>query len=331
LQFSGQTAIQNPIDAEQQYVAKKAAQSASEKRLQDAKKAVWYCRIRVWVVRTGLPAWAAGLLGGSAAALVLAWTQILLFGAELGMVCIGILAAYAACGGGFFWIFRLLNGEDDDNRVQYCTEQLRQAEDRCRYTTAILRERIANADKAKQLWRSIIQAVLADEDHRRIDQLQRSAEKARVNEENRMEQLRRAAEQARINEENNRRIATVRLLNIDSGQLSGDEFEQYVAEIFRHLGFIVEVTGKTGDLGMDVLACKGQLRLAIQAKRYTGPVGNDAVSAVFTAKTHYRCDHCLVVSTSRFTRSAKKLAQSTGCRLIGADEIGVLIRGEIMF
>lgn len=128
--------------------------------------------------------------------------------------------------------------------------------------------------------------------------------------------------------ENRRQIEIDRLLAVDVGRLYPDEFERYVGDVFRHLGYTIELTGKTGDQGVDVLAVKGPLRIAIQAKRYMGAVGNSAVQEVYAGMAHHGCQRCIVMASSGFTNGALSLAQSTGCLLIGRQQIPSLVRGE---
>lgn len=61
--------------------------------------------------------------------------------------------------------------------------------------------------------------------------------------------------------------------------------------------------------------------MVIQAKNYSGSVGNSAVQQVISAKTFYGCDEAMVVTNSYFTRSAKELAESALVRLIDRDEL----------
>lgn len=120
-----------------------------------------------------------------------------------------------------------------------------------------------------------------------------------------------------------------RLLAIDPGRLYPDEFERYTGDIFKLLGYVVEVTGRAGDQGMDVLACKGSIRIAVQVKRYAGSVGNGAVQEAYAGQAHHRCHHCMVITSGYFTASAIELAKSTRCTLVGRDQIPAMIRGEL--
>jgi restriction system protein len=56
--------------------------------------------------------------------------------------------------------------------------------------------------------------------------------------------------------------------------MSGPQFEGFVAEIMRGLGYRATVLGGSGDQGVDVIATAGKERIAIQCKNYAKPVGN---------------------------------------------------------
>ena len=82
------------------------------------------------------------------------------------------------------------------------------------------------------------------------------------------------------------------------------------------MGYTVQLTGRTGDQGGDLVAIKESERLLIQAKCYKNmAVGNDAVQQAFAAKTLYDCNKSIVITTSDFTREAVELSKSTGVEL----------------
>ena len=120
------------------------------------------------------------------------------------------------------------------------------------------------------------------------------------------------------------------LLGVKPGRLYPDELERFAGDVFKHLGFAVRLTGKSGDQGVDVLAERPGLRVAVQVKCYSSAVGNSAVQEAFAGQAHYRCDKCVVLTNNYFTASAKSLAASTGCLLIDRDRVPQLIRGEIL-
>lgn len=71
----------------------------------------------------------------------------------------------------------------------------------------------------------------------------------------------------------------------------------------------------TGDQGADLIIQKDGQMIVVQAKRYSGPVGNKAVQEVIGAVTYYRASEGWVITNSTFTPQAKALAQKSNVRL----------------
>lgn len=94
----------------------------------------------------------------------------------------------------------------------------------------------------------------------------------------------------------------------DIDLMSGREFEIFVSELFKKLGYKTKVTPESNDQGIDVLATKRETTIAIQAKCYSGAVGNHAIMEAVAGKAYYSADKCMVVTNSTFTKSAKELA-----------------------
>lgn len=109
--------------------------------------------------------------------------------------------------------------------------------------------------------------------------------------------------------------------------MSGAEFERFMADLFRQEGYGVEETKATGDQGVDLLLDMEGKRVAVQLKRWTGPVGNAVVGATFAGMAHYEADEGWIITTSTFTKAARELARSTGVRLIDGKELGDWLEG----
>jgi HJR/Mrr/RecB family endonuclease len=119
------------------------------------------------------------------------------------------------------------------------------------------------------------------------------------------------------------------LLLTDLRTLSGLQFEEFLEDVFKVLGYAEVVRTKaSGDQGIDLIVDDGAERVAIQAKLYRGSVGNDAVQQAFAGMRHYRCDRCAVITNSVFTRSAQELAASTECKLIDGRRLRRVIAGK---
>ncbi|CAN5164312.1 restriction endonuclease [soil metagenome] len=116
--------------------------------------------------------------------------------------------------------------------------------------------------------------------------------------------------------------------------MSPDGFERLCQRVLRESGFTkVEVTGKTGDGGIDGI---GVLRVSLlsfhvffQCKRYRGSVGASAIRD-FRGAMVGRTDKGLLITTGTFTPDAKKEATRDGAPvldLIDGDALSAILRG----
>ena len=94
--------------------------------------------------------------------------------------------------------------------------------------------------------------------------------------------------------------------------MSGSQFEHFVADIMRGLGYRTQVMGGSGDQGVDVIAKRGGESIAIQCKQHVRPVSNSPVQEVLAGAKHHRCSRAIVVAPMGFTKGAITLAKSVG-------------------
>ena len=94
--------------------------------------------------------------------------------------------------------------------------------------------------------------------------------------------------------------------------MSGAEFENFITYMFNQLGYKATHTKLSGDQGLDVIAIKGNTKIAIQCKCFHGSVGNHAIMEAFAGAKYYNADKCMVVTNSTFTKSARELANKNG-------------------
>lgn len=106
-----------------------------------------------------------------------------------------------------------------------------------------------------------------------------------------------------------------------SSSLTPYEYECYCASVLNQHGWEAHATKGSGDQGVDVIARKGNYKVAIQCKKYTSKVGNSAVQEVSSGMMHYGANHSVVVTNSSYTRSAKELANSNGVILIHHNDL----------
>jgi hypothetical protein len=116
-----------------------------------------------------------------------------------------------------------------------------------------------------------------------------------------------------------------RLRNLSSvDELDGLEFEKAVRFLYKERGYNAEITQASGDFGVDVIATKGQEKLAIQAKRYTGSVGVKAVQEVASGAFYYTATKAIVITNSYYTPQAKELADKLGVDLINRKRLALM-------
>lgn len=107
----------------------------------------------------------------------------------------------------------------------------------------------------------------------------------------------------------------------DAGEMSGIEYEEYVAEIIDSLGWKVTQTPATGDHGADIIADNGQSRIVVQCKKYSSPVGNKSVQEAFSAKSFYDCTDSIVVTNNSFTPAARQAASKLNVSLLHHEQL----------
>ncbi len=94
--------------------------------------------------------------------------------------------------------------------------------------------------------------------------------------------------------------------------ISPRQFEELVAEIFERRGFSVELTKATRDGGKDIIAISTQmgirLKFIIECKRYArdNKVSLDIVQRLYGVKVSENANKAILVTTSDYTRDAKK-------------------------
>ena len=108
--------------------------------------------------------------------------------------------------------------------------------------------------------------------------------------------------------------------------LSPQSYEAMCRDVLRQYGWDARTTAATGDQGADVVASKlGQakttIRLVLQCKLYSNPVGNKAVQEAYAAQAHFRATYAAVVTNATYTQSAQSLAATTGVKLLRTGDL----------
>jgi restriction system protein len=113
---------------------------------------------------------------------------------------------------------------------------------------------------------------------------------------------------------NEAKFRAIKLSNIDN--MSGQDFEYYVAKLMRSRGYSVQVTKGSGDLGVDLIVQSGITKYAVQTKRYDKKVPRTAVSDAVAGMKIYDCNIAMVITNNYFQKGAIDLAKVNNCILV---------------
>lgn len=103
--------------------------------------------------------------------------------------------------------------------------------------------------------------------------------------------------------------------------IDGIEFERWVEAQLLAFGWVAKATQAASDQGVDILAEKDGVTIAVQCKRYSKPVGNKAVQEITAGMQHYLADYGAVIATAKYTKSAIQLAKTNNIHLLSVDDI----------
>jgi len=106
---------------------------------------------------------------------------------------------------------------------------------------------------------------------------------------------------------------------------TGNEFEKFLAMIFRRLGYDVKETKGSGDKGADLILERNKKKYIIQAKFYSKPIGNKAIQEAHSAKDIYKTHKAAVITNNTFTRQATEDGNTLNVVLVNGDLLQAVI------
>lgn len=116
---------------------------------------------------------------------------------------------------------------------------------------------------------------------------------------------------------------------IDFTTMDGYQFEDYISNLFRRLGFEVEATSYSNDGGVDLIATYTQPifsgKYIIQCKNWTGPVGQPEVRDLYGVVMDQRANKGILITPSDYTQQAYDFANGKNLELIN----GRILRGML--
>jgi len=111
-------------------------------------------------------------------------------------------------------------------------------------------------------------------------------------------------------------------------RLSPYKFEEFIAVLFKKMGYETEKTPSTGDFGVDVVAKKGNETIIIQCKRYSHGthVTPEEVQRTLGAMWKYKADKAVFITTSSFTVRAAELDKGAPIELWNKQILHQMVR-----
>ena len=107
------------------------------------------------------------------------------------------------------------------------------------------------------------------------------------------------------------------------------KFEDYVAKLYKNMGYSVKQTKRTGDGGKDIVATKNGQTYFVECKRYSDPVNvhkmRDFVGACVLGGKDIKG---IYVTTSSFTNDAKNAANRIGIQMIDGNKLMSMVRSK---
>ena len=105
-------------------------------------------------------------------------------------------------------------------------------------------------------------------------------------------------------------------------RMTPKEFEQFVADYYQHQGYETEITPYSGDYGVDVIAQKGEERIAIQAKMYgnsSRKVNRETIMQLYGAMTYRQCSKAVIATNGTCMVDAIEVANKLGVEILYFD------------
>lgn len=115
----------------------------------------------------------------------------------------------------------------------------------------------------------------------------------------------------------------------DINKMNGYEFESFIAELLRKMGFVVEETPLSRDSGIDLIAYSREPifkgKYLIQCKRWEGSIGEPVVRDLYGVVISNNANKGIIITNSFFTKQAVDFANGKNIELVDGNELIKLI------
>jgi hypothetical protein len=151
---------------------------------------------------------------------------------------------------------------------------------------------------------------------------ERESERRRTEQQRVDEQRRQAEEKARKYAEWIKQIRLPEFLRTMPPQ----DFERLICQLYSRMGYNTELTGCTGDGGIDAYLRKNGQTTILQCKRVKGSVGEPVLRDLYGTMIAEDAGNALVVTTGRVSKQAREWAEDKPIEIIELEMLQSLIR-----
>lgn len=99
-------------------------------------------------------------------------------------------------------------------------------------------------------------------------------------------------------------------------------FEHEIRDLVESFGYQAESTTPSYDFGVDVVARRNHRHVVIQCKLYgKGSIGGDTIMKLVGSRQFFKATDAICITTSRFTKQAREIAEKEDIRLIDCGKL----------
>lgn len=111
--------------------------------------------------------------------------------------------------------------------------------------------------------------------------------------------------------------------------MKNDEFIEYVAQLYKKLGYYIDPIKKEKDLGCDLIIRKNRDVICVKCISEVEQVSLEPLQEVYGSKNLYRANKSLVITPNGYTEKAKQFAKANHMVLVDQLELIKLITKAI--
>lgn len=104
-------------------------------------------------------------------------------------------------------------------------------------------------------------------------------------------------------------------------KMEQDEFVAYTANLYKRLGYFIDLLKSKDELGCDIIARKKQDIICIKCVSGAEEIGILPLQQVYGSMNLYKANKCMLITTGTYSEKAKQFAKANHVNLIDQQEL----------